>query len=65
MKIGIDVENAKKWLKKAIDRHMRHLNSTEPTDDESQRKLMDEMMKAYSAIGGEKYASGGLLGMHE
>jgi len=58
-----DVEKAKQWLKKAIERHKRHLNGTEPTDSGSQRKMMDEMMKAYSALGGDK--SGGLLGMHD
>jgi len=46
-----DVEMARKWLSKAIDRHMRHLNGDEPTTEESQEKLMDEMQAAMSALG--------------
>ncbi len=45
-----DVATAIKWLKKAIDRHMRHLSGEEPTDEESQEKMMQEMKSALSAL---------------
>lgn len=58
MKMGLlgddkpDVASAKTWLKKAIDRHMRHLSGEEPTDDDSQEKMMQEMEAALAALGG-------------
>lgn len=44
------MEEAKKMLKAAIARHERHMAGTEPTDEASQRKLMDEMRAAYAAL---------------
>lgn len=46
-----NVAEAKRWLKKAIARHDRHLKGTEPTDEESQMKMMTEMRRALKALG--------------
>lgn len=42
--------SAEEWLKKAIDRHKRHMDGSEPTDRESQMKMMHEMKKALAAL---------------
>jgi len=44
---------AKKWLKKAIARHERHMDGTEATDDDSQKTMMDEMRTALEELGDE------------
>lgn len=44
------LEEAKDSLKAAIERHKRHMNGTEATDETSQKKMMQEMMVAYDAI---------------
>lgn len=41
---------AKKWLKRAIARHERHMDGSEATDDKSQTKMMDEMKKALEEL---------------
>jgi hypothetical protein len=40
------LEEAIKWLEKAIARHERHMNGTERTSESSQMKMMDEMKRA-------------------
>lgn len=40
------MEEAIKWLEKAIARHERHMNGTERTSESSQMKMMDEMKRA-------------------
>lgn len=45
-----DIDEAIAWLKKAIARHERHMNGTEPTSDASQMKMMDEMKKALAKL---------------
>ncbi|MHB1099506.1 MAG: hypothetical protein ACYCZR_08125 [Burkholderiales bacterium] len=44
------LEEAKDSLKAAIERHKRHMNGTEATDEASQKKMMQEMMTAYDAL---------------
>lgn len=50
----MNINESKKWLKKAIDRHERHMMGDEPTtgkDGEvSQKLLMEEMKMAYKAL---------------
>lgn len=41
---------AKSKLEAAIARHERHMNGTEPTDKESQMKMMEEMKAALAAL---------------
>lgn len=52
-----DVQEAVKWLKKAIARHERHMNGDEPTTgaagEKSQQKMMDEMKNALAALDDE------------
>lgn len=45
-----DIERAVRFLTAAIARHQRHMDGTEPTTEESQRRLMDEMLAALSAL---------------
>lgn len=56
-KASVDVKEAKKWLKKAISRHERHMNGKESTSEESQMKMMEEMEKAYAALTGKSSMS--------
>lgn len=44
------LEEAMKWLDKAIKRHERHMDGTESTSEASQQKMMDEMMAAMDAL---------------
>lgn len=50
----MNMQNAKMWLQKAIDRHERHMMDSEPTDGEmgaiSQRLMMEEMQYAMKAM---------------
>ena len=50
----MNIENAKTWLQKAIDRHERHMMGSEPTDGDmgavSQRLMMEEMRYAMKAM---------------
>lgn len=45
-----DLAGAIDWLGKAIERHERHMNGAEPPSDASQRKMMDEMKRAYGLL---------------
>lgn len=49
-----NLPESKKWLKKAIDRHERHMMGEEPTtgkDGEiSQKLMMEEMKMSYKAM---------------
>lgn len=49
---------AQKWLKKAIERHKRHMDGDEPTTGEngmvSQKLMMEEMKYAMTAMDGEE-----------
>lgn len=45
-----DIEQAKKWLNTAIQRHERHMNGTEDTSEASQMLMMDEMKYAMQAL---------------
>lgn len=45
-----DIELAKEWLNKAIQRHERHMNGTENTSEVSQMLMMDEMKYAMQAL---------------
>lgn len=47
----INVEQARKWLQAAIERHERHMSGKEATSEASQQKMMDEMKKAMSYLG--------------
>jgi len=47
----MDAAAAIESLKAAIARHKRHLDGTEATDAESQKKMMAEMMEALRALG--------------
>lgn len=49
---GENIENAKSWLSKAIKLHEGHMDGSEPTSDASQKKMMDEMMKAEMLLSG-------------
>lgn len=44
------MDNVRKYLMAAIERHKRHMNGTEATDEASQKKLMQEMMLAMQAL---------------
>jgi aldehyde:ferredoxin oxidoreductase len=50
----MNMENAKMWLQKAIDRHERHMMGIEPTEGEmgdmSQRLMMEEMRFSLKAM---------------
>lgn len=52
---AVDVPAATGWLNRAIARHERHMNGTEPTTgpagEASQQKMMDEMRAAAKALG--------------
>ena len=41
---------AEDWLRKAIERHKRHMNGKEPTDKDSQEQMMHEMKMALSVL---------------
>lgn len=47
----VNINQARRWLAKAIERHERHMDGTESTSKESQRKMMDEMLRAMEALG--------------
>lgn len=44
------LEQSKNWLKKAINRHERHLSGNEATSISSQNKLMNEMENSYELL---------------
>jgi hypothetical protein len=50
----MNMKDTEKWLKKAIERHERHMMGEEPTtgkDGEiSQKLMMEEMKMAYKAL---------------
>ena len=46
-----DLEEARRWLTAAIERHGRHMDGSEAADEKSQQALMDEMGKALAAMG--------------
>lgn len=48
-----DVLDAVEWLKKAIARHERHMDGSEPTSDASQMQMMKEMKNALAALDDE------------
>jgi len=56
-----DMNEARKWLKAAIDLHKQHMEGKAPTTgpegEKSQQKMMDQMMRAYDALGGESMAA--------
>ncbi len=37
------ITEAVRWLKRAIDRHRKHMSGDEPTSEDSQKRLMAEM----------------------
>lgn len=51
----MNIQEAKKWLKQAIERHQRHMDGKEPITgpegEKSQMTMMEEMKKAYSFLG--------------
>jgi HK97 family phage prohead protease len=49
-----DVDAAVKSLAAAIDRHKRHMDGSEPTDEASQMQMMMEMQAAHRALTGEE-----------
>lgn len=55
---GVSVENARKWLEKAIKLHEAHMAGKAPTTgadgEKSQQKMMDQMVKALAALGGKE-----------
>lgn len=52
----VNADSAIKWLRKAIARHMRHLDGSEPTTgpagERSQKLMMEEMQKALDELTG-------------
>lgn len=54
---GVSLETARKWLEKAIKLHEAHMAGKAPTTgpdgEKSQQKMMDQMVKALSALGGK------------
>lgn len=50
----MNTKQAEKWLKKAINRHERHMMGEEPVSgkegDISQKLMMEEMKMAYKAL---------------
>jgi HK97 family phage prohead protease len=57
-KAKVNVKKAKASLKSAIEMHQAHMDGTEPTTEESQKKMMGMMMDAYKALGGTMGADG-------
>ncbi|HEY1088240.1 MAG TPA: phage protease [Archangium sp.] len=43
-------QEAAKWLRAAIARHERHMSGAEPTSEDSQMQMMDEMKRALGAL---------------
>lgn len=50
----VDLKKAEKYLKDAIVLHEKHMNGTEPTDEASQQKMMNMMVKSYEYLTGKK-----------
>lgn len=45
-----DLVGAIGWLRKAIDLHAGHMDGSVPTDDDSQREMMDQMKRAFALL---------------
>lgn len=60
--VDIDIDIARKWLKKAIKLHEAHMAGKAPTTgpdgEKSQQEMMDQMMKALAALGDINFMGG-------